>query len=73
LTRDVDVMKSRFARLTPREQEICDMIRDGLSSKEISEVLNLSILTVHKHREQIRDKLGLTNQNINLSTFLRSH
>ena len=73
LARDVDVMKSRFARLTPREQEICDMIRNGMSSKEISEALKLSILTVHKHREQVREKLGLTNQNINLGTFLRTH
>lgn len=73
LNRDVDVMQSRFGRLTPREQEICDLIRQGLSSKEISESLSLSILTVHKHREQIREKLGLTNKSINLSTFLRSH
>ena len=71
LAKDVDVFRERYAKLTPRELEICDMIKEGLSSKEISESLNLSLLTVHKHREEIRRKLGITNKNVNLGTYLR--
>jgi len=73
LTKDLSVFKKRFAKLTSRESEICQMIKSGMSSKEISDKLNLSLLTVLKHREQIRKKLGITNKNINLATYLRSH
>lgn len=72
LSRDIDVFKDRFARLSPRENEICRLIRDGLSSKQISETLSLALVTVHKHRELIRKKLGITNKNINLSTYLQA-
>jgi DNA-binding NarL/FixJ family response regulator len=73
LGKDLETFKDRYASLTSRESQVCDMIKNGLSSKEISEKLNLSILTVQKHREQIRKKLGITNKNVNLATYLRSH
>ncbi|MEW6413164.1 MAG: PAS domain S-box protein [Candidatus Zixiibacteriota bacterium] len=73
LAKDIDDFRNRYSTLTPREFEICDMIRSNHSSKEISERLNLSLLTVHKHREQIRRKLGITSKGINLSTYLQSH
>lgn len=73
LAKDLDIFKGRYARLTSRESEICGMIKDGMSSKQIAERLNLSLLTVSKHREQIRNKLEITNRNINLATYLRSH
>jgi len=73
LARDIDIFKDRYDRLTSRESEICDLIRNGKSSKQMSEELNLSILTIQKHREQIRKKLGITNKGINLATYLRSH
>lgn len=73
LSKDLDDFKSRKSKLTPRELDICDMIKGGMSSKQICDRLNLSLVTVHKHREQIRKKLAITNKNINLSTYLRSH
>ncbi len=60
------------ARLSPRELEICSLIKGGSSSKDIAETLDISLLTVQKHREVIRRKLGLTNLNINLTTHLRN-
>jgi PAS domain S-box-containing protein len=72
LSKDLDDFKSRKSKLTPREMDICEMIKNGMSSKQICDQLNLSLVTVHKHREQIRKKLGITNKNINLSTYLRS-
>ena len=62
----------KTANLTPREIEICSMIKGGLSSKDISELLNISQATVDRHRKNIRRKLNLTNQDINLTTFLRN-
>jgi len=66
-------MDRRFGQLTSRESEICKLIKQGMSSKEITEKLNLSLLTVHKHREQIRKKLGIVNLDVSLATFLRYH
>jgi PAS domain S-box-containing protein len=63
----------RYATLTPREMELCDLLKNGLSSKEISEKLNVSLPTVHKHREQIRKKLGFQNTRVNLTSFLKLH
>jgi PAS domain S-box-containing protein len=62
----------RFSRLTPREYEICNLIRNGATSKEIAGALGIETITVSKHREQIRRKLGLVNKNINLTSFLKS-
>ncbi len=57
--------------LTNREIEICHMIKNGLSGKEIAVLLNLSFNTVEMHRKNIRRKLGLSHQKINLMTFLQ--
>ncbi len=58
-------------RLSPRELEICDMIRNGLSNKQIAELLRISLLTVERHRNNIRRNLGIDNQKVNLASFLR--
>ena len=57
-------------RLTPRENEICNMIRTGLSSKEIAKMLNLSYRSVETYRNHIRKKLGITNKKVNLTSYL---
>nr|WP_321402136.1 LuxR C-terminal-related transcriptional regulator [uncultured Desulfobacter sp.] len=57
-------------RLTPRENEICNMIRTGLSSKEIGKMLNLSYRSVETYRNHIRKKLDITNKKINLNSYL---
>ena len=57
--------------LTPREIQICNMIKRGLSSKEIADLLYISLNTVGRHRYSIRKKTDITNKNINLNTFLQ--
>ena len=44
----------------------------GKSSKEIAAILFVSETTVHFHRKNLRDKLGLKNRRVNLRTFLLS-
>ena len=65
-------ISEKSAKLTSREIEICNMIRNGLTNKEISNLLFISIQTVNKHRSRIRKKLGITNTNYNLPSFLKT-
>jgi PAS domain S-box-containing protein len=68
---DVDRYRENLTKLTPRELDICDLIKKGYSSKEIAAFLNVSVQTVHKHRQVIRRKLQLNNQDVNLAAYLR--
>lgn len=65
-------IETQFAHLSPREVEISILIRNGSASKEIARTLNLSAQTIHKFRKIIRHKLGITNKEINLTSFLNS-
>lgn len=62
----------KSARLTSREIEICSMIKGGLTSKEAAQLLDISHQTVERHRKNIRNKLGISNKDINLTSFLYS-
>ena len=57
--------------LTPKEIEICNLVKAGFANKDISRFLNISRQTVEGHRKKIRRKLGLANKSINLTTYLR--
>jgi DNA-binding CsgD family transcriptional regulator len=45
--------------LTEREREVLVLIGKGLQSKEISEILGITVLTVNTHRRNIRHKTGI--------------
>jgi DNA-binding NarL/FixJ family response regulator len=47
------------ARLTPREQEIIQLLAEGESNKEIAAVLHISVKTAETHRSHIMLKLNL--------------
>jgi DNA-binding NarL/FixJ family response regulator len=47
--------------LTEREMEIINLIKQGQSSKEISDTLGISLKTVEAHRHNILKKLKLKN------------
>lgn len=65
-------MVSNSDVLTPKEMRICEMIRSGLSSKQIAKVMGISAQTVLVHRKNIRRKLSLAKSRRNLASFLRS-
>lgn len=50
-----------FTKLTASEATILQLVGEGLTSKEISQRLDISEATARKHRENIRRKLGLRN------------
>ena len=58
--------------LTPRESEVCGLIRSGMATKEIADFLGIGATTVERHRNTIRRKLGLTGSRTNLTSFLRA-
>ena len=63
-------ISKKMLKLTPREIEICNMIKSGLSSKEIAGLLNISYRSVETYRNFIRKKLGIINKKVNLATYL---
>jgi Bacterial regulatory proteins, luxR family len=69
----INKLTHQFMELTASEIQICNLIKNGLSTKEIAEMRHISSATVNRHRENIRKKLGLKNKKINLPTFLQTH
>ena len=50
-------LRRRFDTLTPREQDVLGRVAEGLSNREIAEVLNLSRKTVEVHRAKVMQKM----------------
>jgi PAS domain S-box-containing protein len=65
-------LTSRYLNLTPREIQLAYLIKEGKTTKEMSELLNLSERTIDSHRDRIRKKLGLSNRKVNLKSYLLS-
>ena len=63
-------LSSKYLNLTPTELRIADLVRQGLSTKEIGDLLNSSPETIFRHRKRIRKKLQLKDKKSNLRTHL---
>lgn len=61
---------SLFPDISPRQLEIAGLIKSGISSKEISILLNIEVDSINKQRARIRYKMKLT-RNQNLMTSLQ--
>jgi DNA-binding NarL/FixJ family response regulator len=67
VTRDLNEIMGRmtsihqdvWARLTPRQREVLQLLAEGKSHKEVANVLNISVKTAEYHKYAILDKLGL--------------
>jgi DNA-binding CsgD family transcriptional regulator len=59
-----------WARLTPREREVAELIAKGLSNKEAARELTVSPATVRDHLSNIYRKTGLRNR-VELSNYIQ--
>ena len=65
-----EFVSKQSLKLSPRELEISNLIKNSLSSKEIAGLLDITHKTVEKHRRNIRKKLGIAGKKINLHTII---
>jgi len=62
--------EAKMVKLSRTELQICNYIKAGLSGKDICDLMNISFETIQTHRKNIRRKLGLKGEKINLYTYL---
>ena len=55
-------MKQIASQLTRREEEVLGLIADGLSNKQISHILHISVYTVQNHVQNLIIKLDVKNR-----------
>ncbi len=63
------LLKNRYPNLTASELKLCAYLRMNLSSKEIAQLMNISIRGVEIGRYRLRKKLGIS-KDTNLFEFL---
>lgn len=59
-------------QITPREKEILQLLKNGLTNKEIAATLFLSVLTVETHRKHIMQKMQLNSTTALIKFFIEN-
>ncbi len=59
--KELQLSERRSHILTEREKEILNLIKEGKLSKEIADILQISVHTVNRHRQNILEKLSVGN------------
>ena len=65
-------LTSTHLNLSHQELQVSNYVIHGKTTKEIADLMGLSIRTIDFHRANIRKKLGLTNKKDNLRKHLLS-
>ena len=65
-------LSSKLIKLSPTELQVSNLIKQGNTTKEIAEIMNLAKSTIDFHRNNIRKKFGIKNKKTNLRTYLSS-
>ena len=56
-----DSARSRLARLTSRERQVCDLVATGMLNKQIAAELGTGEKTIKWHRAHVMEKLGVSS------------
>lgn len=56
-SRSGEELRERFARLTPRQTEIFDLVAEGFTSQNVADKLGISVRTVESYRAEIMEKM----------------
>jgi len=62
----------KLLKLTPMEIQVANLVRQGKTTKEIADIMNLAPSTINFHRNNIRTKTGIKNNKTNLRSYLLS-
>ncbi len=65
-------LSSKYLNLTPKELQVANLIKEGKTTKEIADYMDISKSAIDTHRYHIRQKLGLVNEKANLQSYLSS-
>jgi DNA-binding CsgD family transcriptional regulator len=65
-------LTSEYFDLTPREIQVANLVKEGKTTKEITQLLNISATAVDFHRKNLRSKVGIKNKKSNLRSHLLS-
>ncbi len=55
---DLDLLRQRYARLTPREREVMPLVVSGLLNKQAAAELGISEVTLQIHRRNVMQKMA---------------
>ncbi|MGX2965817.1 response regulator transcription factor [Shewanella sp. FeAMO] len=58
-THEQQQLQQKYATLTEREQQVLQLLVQGMTNKQMSEALYLSLRTIEVHRAKIMKKLGV--------------
>ncbi len=65
-------MSHHYLAFTPLEIQVADLVKEGKSTKDIANILDLSTRTIESVRYTIRRKLGITEKRASLRNHLLS-
>ncbi len=66
----INRLSATYKNLTPKEVQVAELVKQGKRTKEIAELLGVSVGTVDTHRNNLRKKLELNSKNTNLRSHL---
>lgn len=67
-----DKLTEDHPSLTPKDRRLCALLYLDLTTKEISQITGQSFKSIENARTRLRKKFDLTNEKVNLSTYLNT-
>ena len=59
LVSELNILRARVARLTPRERQVFDLLLRGRLNKQIAFELNTTLRTIKMHRSRVMEKMDV--------------